>query len=337
METTDSAEDLQPAWHICWQAAKGRDLLVHPVLADMIRSRLLAAHTPRGRHLLHYLLMPSEIHVLSRLPVGEGPKLIAREFASLVSRWVREFDRTRGPVFAARYAAHAIESPTELAFEVRMLAWRPVAMGLCARPTTYMKSSLRATLGLSARLGFEPRELHRYFDDATYEARQAIRKVVRGRPSNFELREWELSHGLALVVGDPCLTSGVAREVTGATAALVAAGGVQGIDGAINLLECWVAHRLHIPLSWSLSTLSGPVGVRARALVAGLAVQSKLCSAAAMARRYGRAKATLCEQMAASKARAEDRLLLETPVESIVKLATRLVRRRRRIDHVRPT
>lgn len=324
METPLSAENVRPVWHICWQAAKGRDLLANPSLVDMIRSRLLAAHAPRGRQLLHYLLMPSEIHVLSRLAVGESPELIAREVASLVSRWVREVDKTRGPVFAARYHAHAIEAPTELKLEVRMLAWRPVAMGLCARPTNYLDSSLRATLGLSARLGFEPKALHTCFDSAVAEARKAICKVVRGRPSKLQLKEWELNHGLALAVGSPCLTSGVAREVAGETATLVAAGGPEGIDGAINLLERWVARQLRLAPNRCLSTLPGPVGVRARALVAGLAVQSKLCSAAAMARRYRRAKATLCEQLAASRARAEDRLLLETPISTILREAKRL-------------
>jgi len=330
METPLSSDGPPPAWHIYWQAAKGRDLLVNTSVVDLIRSRLMAAHSPRGRELLHYLLMPSEIHVISTLAAGESPELIAREVASLFSRWVRQVDKTRGPVFAARYRAHAIETVDQLKFEVRMLAWRPVVMGLCLRPTNYLNSSLRATLGLSARRGFEPRELHRFFDSATFQAREAIRKVVRGRPPRSELKEWELNHGLVLVVGDVGLTSGVAREMTGAAAALVAAGGSRGIEGAIHLLECWVTHQLQIPRSQCLSTLSGPTGVRARALVAGLAVQAKLCSAAALARRYRRARATLCEQMAASRSRSEDRLLLDTPMDSILAEATKLCGRAKR-------
>jgi len=324
MEAPVSDDDVRPSWHICWLAAKGRDLLVEPSLAELIRSRLLAAHALRGRSLLHYLLMPSEIHVLSGLPAGDSPQLIAREIASLISRWVREVDKTRGPVFAARYHAHAIETFDELKHEVRMLAWRPVATGLCARPTYYLNSSLRAALGLGARRGFEFKALLNRFGSATLEAREALREVVRGRPPKLELREWELSHGLALATGALGTRSAVAREVTGVTAALVAAGGAQGIDGAISLLERWVAHKLGISPDRSLSTLAGPTGVRARSLVAGLAVQSKLCSAAAMARRFKRAKATLCEQMAASRKRTEDQHLLGTPISSILKEATKL-------------
>jgi hypothetical protein len=331
METRDPSHEAQLAWHICWQAAKGRSLLINLSVVEMIQTRIRAAHAVPGRQLLYYLLMPSEIHVLSALPAGDSTQLLAREIGSLVSRWVREVDHTRGPVFAARYRAHAVSSQTELEYELRMLAWRPVAMGLCARPSYYLNSSLRATVGMSARHGFEPKALLSRFDSATLEARLAIRKVVRGRPPKVELREWELNHGLALATGTVGPQSFIAREVADVTATLVAAGGDAGIDGAIILLELWVAHKLRIAPGRCLCTLSGSVGVRARALVAGLAVQSKLCSAAAMARRYKRAKATLCEQMAASRARAEDRHLLQTPVASILKEATNLGRRRQHV------
>ncbi|MFG6417256.1 transposase [Roseateles sp. DC23W] len=331
METRNLSHEAQVVWHICWQAAKSRSLLVNLSVAEMIQTRIRAAHAPPGRQLLYYLLMPSEIHVLSALPEGDSPQLLAREIGSLVSRWVREVDHTRGPVFAARYRAHAVKSSAELKHELRMLAWRPVAVGLCARPSYYLNSSLRATVGMSACHGFEPKALLSRFDSASLEARLAIREVVRGRPPKVELREWELNHGLALATGTIGPQASVAREVADITATLVAAGGDDGIDGAITLLELWVAHKLRIAPGRCLCTLSGPVGVRARALVAGLAVQSKLCSAAAMARRFKRAKATLCEQMAASRASAEDRHLLETPVATILKETMSLGRRRQHV------
>jgi hypothetical protein len=129
METSDSTEDGPKTWHLCWQAAKGRDLLADPSMVEKIRERLFAAHEPRGRQLLHYLLMPSEIHVLCRLPAVVGPGTIARGVANLVARWVRDIDRTRGPVFAGRYHAHEIQTMDQLRWELRMLAWRPVATG----------------------------------------------------------------------------------------------------------------------------------------------------------------------------------------------------------------
>lgn len=107
-------------------------------------------------------------------------------------------------------------------------------------------------------------------------------------------------------------------------AAFVAAGGSEGIDGAIKLLERWVASRLGLREGQCLVKLGGSQGARARALVAGLAVQADLCSAAFVARHFGRAKATLCEQMAASRRRAEDRRLLATPMLEVLSESVRL-------------
>jgi hypothetical protein len=57
---------------------------------------------------------------------------------------------------------------------------------------------------------------------------------------------------------------------------------------------------------------------RGRALVACLAVDHRLCSAASVARYFRKAKATLSEQMAACRARSTDRQILETPVRRIL-------------------
>lgn len=313
METSLSAEDAPRIWHICWQAAKGRNLLADPSMQSRIRDRLFAAHEPPGRDLLLYLLMPSEIHVLCRLPASAGPGTIARVVANLVSRWVRDIDRTRGPVFAGRYHAHEASTMSLLRREVRMLAWRPVAAGLCSRPTYYTKSSLRATLGLERMKNFDAKALSSAFGSSILEARMAMRDVIRGRPPAVELREWELARGLALAIGSSDSASPLVREVGGAAAALVAAGGAEGIDGAVKLLERWVAWKLGLRTGQCLAKVAGSPGARARALVAGLAVEAGLCSAAFVARHFNRSKATLCEQMAASRRRPEDRHLLGTP------------------------
>ena len=64
MATSISTEAMPGTWHICWQAAIGRDLLVNPSLIERIRWRLIQAHHRPGRALVDYLLTPSEIHVL---------------------------------------------------------------------------------------------------------------------------------------------------------------------------------------------------------------------------------------------------------------------------------
>lgn len=302
----------------------GRDLLAHQALIDRIRDRLLDAHRLKGRVLLHYLLMPTEIHVLSRLPAGDSPQALARVVASIVARWVREIQAMKGPVFAARYRAFEVRSDDELKQQLRMLAWRPVAAGLCGRPLYYTLSSLRPAVGLGRGKGYEARELLRTFAEAVREARASMLALIRRKPSDAELREWELNHGLALATGTVGPSFRMAREVDGTAATLVAAVGTQGIDGALRLLERWVASRLELPDGDNLSSMAGAAGARARALVAGLAVQAKLCSAASVARYFKRAKSTLSEQMAACRLREEDRRLLATPMEVILEEAARL-------------
>jgi hypothetical protein len=59
-------------------------------------------------------------------------------------------------------------------------------------------------------------------------------------------------------------------------------------------------------------------GAHARALVASLAVRHRICSAASVARHFGRARATVSEQMAACRRRPADRQILDTPVQRIL-------------------
>ena len=63
---------------------------------------------------------------------------------------------------------------------------------------------------------------------------------------------------------------------------------------------------------------------RARALVVCLAVDMDLCSAASVARHFGRAKATLSEQMAECRRRAQDRLILAIPLPRVAEEAASL-------------
>lgn len=305
----------------------GRDFVSNPKLVEKVTERLTDSHRRPGRMLLFYQLSPKEIHLLSRLPVDDSPREIVREVATIVARWMRELEGVRGPVFAERYRAHEVRTDVELKYEVLMLAWRPVASGLCTTPLHYVNSSLRTTLGLRRAHGFESRALLDVFEGSVLEARNEMRRSVRRRPSTAELREWELNHGLAVAVGSAGPSFGMAREVDGPAAALVAAATPQNIDGALALLERWVAIRLELPMEDNLATVAGPIGVRARALVAGLAVLADLCPAAAVARHFNRARATLCEQMSASRHREEDRQLLGTPMRLILDEVKKLSRR----------
>ena len=318
MDPPVCAQSAVTHWHICWQAAIGRDLLAGDTLVERIRGRLLDAHGRRGRVLVDYLLTPTEVHVLSRLAPDDSPGDLARAVANIVARWVREAQAVRGPVFAGRYRAHRVASDAALRAEVRMLAWRPVALGVCAAPSHHANSALRTALGLRRAMGFDARPLLELFGDPVPAARKALRSCLAQRPGAMELRQWELSRGLALAVGTVGPMQTMAREVRGAAAALVAAGGADGIDGALRILERWVLTRLGVRSAVGLAGIPGAIGARGRALVACLAMDIGLCPAASVARHFQRAKATLSEQMQACRHRPEDRQILSTPRNRLV-------------------
>lgn len=326
MESPDSTTTpaSSPTWHIAWQAVEGRALLTSADLHDRIRRRLLDAHRQLDGALLHYLLTPSEIHLLSRLPPERSPGDLARAIGNIVTRWVRQVQGVRGVVFASPYRAIAVGSDEAAREELRMLAWRPVTLGLCRAPTHHATSALRATLGLSRAIGFDARAPLRLFGDSVPEARTALRSAIARRPGAVALRHWELTHGLALASGPGGAPAFAIRRVDGPAAALVAASHPQGIDGALECLERWVLLKLDLHEVQDLAALSSPAGAHARALVASLAVNLDLCSAASAARHYGRAKATLSERMAACRQDPADRAILELPLQRVVQEAIAL-------------
>jgi hypothetical protein len=320
----NSAPNLAPStiWHIVWQAVEGRDLVASDELVELIRGRLLASHQPAGRELLHYLLMPTEMHLLSRLPDGTSPRDVVRSVGSIVARWVRQTQGRPGVVFAGPYRAYAIESEEAARDEFRMLAWRPVILGLCKIPLHHATSSLRATLGQRRRAGFELMKPLQMFGDGRLPAvRDEFSAAIATRPTEVEVRRWELTRGITLAPGDAGMVSSVARPVRGQAAALVAASQPSGIDGALVLLERWVLVKTGLRDVEQLATSHSLAGARVHALVASLAVELDLCSAASVARHYGRAKATLSERMAACRESAEDRAILRLPLGRIVEEA----------------
>lgn len=318
MENSVSAGEPK-IWHIYWRAAMGRNLLSDATLVARIRSRLLAAHRRVGRELVYYLLTPTEIHVLTELSAGETPGSLSRGLANAISRWVRESQDTPGPVFMGRYQALGISDVDALRREIHMLAWRPVSMGLCVALTHYRHSALRIALGSSRAEGFHATALLSSFGGSVREGREALRKRVAARPSKEDILQWELAHGLALArgsVGPMGLTS---RQVRGAAAMLVAGSESQDINGALGLLERWVASKMGLFSGQGFADRQDAAGVRGRAVVALLAVRFQLCSAASVARHYGRAKATLSEQMAKCRSKPADRQILAIPMAHIVR------------------
>jgi len=310
--------------HVCWQAAVGREFFAQTLLYGRVRERLIRAHGKPGRQLLHYVLLPTEIHVLAQLPAGESAGDLARSIGNVVSRWVRQSQPFRSPVLAGPYRAHVIGTTDELLADVRMLSWRAVRMGACKSPNQYPHSALRYALGLSPVQGFDSRCVLRLFGTTVPTARAALRAWVARPPTELEWREWDLTRGLSLALGSVGPHQQMAREVRAVGAAALVAAGGDGIDGALRLLETWVAFQLALRAPPRVCGRQASVSARGRALVACLAVKHQLCSASAVARHFGRAKATLSEQMAVCRTCQVDRTIIATAARRIVEeVATR--------------
>ena len=321
--TADDRDVEATAWSLCWQAAVGRQFfaLPHSPLVDRVRGRLIGAHQRDGRVLVDYVLLPTEIHVVTRLSAGESVGGIARAFGNVLSRWVREEQPVRSPVLAGPYRAQPLNSAEALRSELRMLAWRPVMLGLCLTPSHYAHGGLRIAAGLSTGRGFNARPLLEHFGMPIPEARVALRRWMKQRPSEEEWRAWNLTRGLKLATGTVGPRSTMAKSVEGPAAMLIAAGGTYGIDGALGLLEIWIAAKIQPANPPNLQVSSSALAARGRALVATVAVRHRLCSAASVARYYHRAKATLSEQMTACRARPPDRIIISTPLRRILEEA----------------
>lgn len=313
-------------WSLCWQAAVGRDFFVHPSLAERIRKRLIAAHRRQGRALVDFVLLPTEILAITRLPPGDSAVGVARSFGNVLARWVREVQPLRNPVLAGPYRAHRLESDDAVRQEIKMFAWRPVFKHASRRRNHYPHAALRHALGLTPWGGFDSWPLLRYFGETAPLARAALRKWLVKPPSAEVWRAWELTRGLQLATGSVGPNPSMAKEVGSAAAVLIAAAGGYGIDEALELLGAWVCARIHPTSPIDLHIGTDAVAARGRGLVGGLAVAHRLCSAASVARYFGRAKATLSEQMAACRSRSADRLILRTPVQRIAEEAVSLRR-----------
>ncbi|OYT92250.1 MAG: hypothetical protein CFE43_09195 [Burkholderiales bacterium PBB3] len=305
-------------WSLCWQAAVGRDFLANPSLVRRIRGRLLDAHRRSGRVLIDFVLLPTEIHAVSLLLGDDSVGAVARSFGNVVSRWVREAQPVRSPVLAGPFRAHALSDEGQLLQELRMLAWRAVFLGSCKTPSHHPHGGFRVALGLTPSTGFDARPMLQHFGDSVPTSRKALRQWVARRPTDMERCAWELTRGLVLATGHVGPRAEMARSVQGAAASLVAAAGGYGVDGALELLSLWVSAKLDASCPPDLHSGSGNLAARGRALVAGLARAHRLCSAAAVARHFHRAKATLSEQMAACRLRASDRSILATPLRRIL-------------------
>jgi hypothetical protein len=316
-----AGEDSSPGstiWAVCWQAAAGRDFSFHPSLFGKIRARLIDAHAIAGRELLDFLVVPTAIHIVVRIAEGDSVAGIAGSVGHVISRRVREVQPMRGPVFAERYRAEQMLSIDELRHEIRMLAWRPVVLGLCVAASHYPRGGLRTALGLTPSSGFDTRPLLDFFGRPVPVARAALRRLIKRRPSEVEWRAWEMSRGLVLATGNVGSHEAMARPVERSAALLIAAGGSYDVDGALDLLGAWISARIHPGEPLDLHLASTPIGVRGRALVACLAVNHGLCSAASVARYFGRSKSTLSEQIAVCRSRPADRHIVSTPLQRIL-------------------
>jgi hypothetical protein len=326
-------------WHLHWQAALGRSFLVDPTLAPRIRDRLIVAHARRGRVLVDYAILPTEIHLIAHIADDDSPGEVAGSIGNAVSRWVHEVQQVRSPVMGGPFRSVRLDADDAVRREIRMLAWRPVVLRLCRGPTFYPHNALRIALGMRRADGFDSRPLLRLFGDSPLHARPALSKWLARRPSEQDWGSWELARGLALApsLGGPHPTG--FREVkTQGAAALVAMAGQGGVEAALCLLTHWVSTKVAAHGAVDLHTGQDARAVRGRSLVARVAAEHALCSSAFVARFFKRAKATLSEQVAASRLREADTALVNTPMDRILEeLAPKAARCREQVLKARGT
>lgn len=288
-------------------------------MADRIRARLITAHEKRSRVLIDYVILPSEIHLISGVFDGDAPGDIARAIGNFVSRWVREARSFRSPIMGGPFHACLLQSDAEVMHEIRMFAWRPVELGLCRGPTFHAHSALRAALGLRHHEGFDARPLLRYFGSSTTDARMALGRWIAQRPSRLAWQSWELARGLALAPSrGGAEPSGFKVVKTPEAAALLALAGDGGVEAALELLVKWVSRKLGVSARLDLVKDRGAHAARGRAIVARIAAGHRLCSFAFVASYFGRGKSTLSEQVAASRLRKVDSRIAATPMASII-------------------
>ena len=313
-------------WHLCWQAAVGRDIFVSDDMYEHVRVRVLNAHAQAGRVLMDYALLPRELHLISRIEAGDSPGKVARAIGNIVARWARQAVPVRSPVFAGPFHALPLATEHEVLVVSRLLAWRPVSLGLCRAPSHYPHAAIRVTLGMRPGRGFNARPLLDLLDGHVPTARKELRKWLARRPSDVEVGQWELMCGLTLATSVDGTGRLLAKPVRADGAARLVAAGADGIGGAIRLLERWVVFKVAGAQPIDLHRSHTATAAHARALVACLAMDGGLCSAAMVARHFGRAKATLSEQMAACRRDPTDRALLLRPLAEIALEAMALAR-----------
>lgn len=268
--------------------------------------------------LIDYCVLPSEIHVVCLLTGSDGPADVARAIGNVLARWVREVSLVKSPVLGGPFQASRLYSDDEIRQEARRLAWRPVVQGECRGPSYYADGALRVALGMRPPEGYDSRPLLSLFGVGVNEGRAGLRRFLWRRPPDHEWHAWELARGLALAPSKVGPNPAGSRQIkSGDAASLIAMAG-EGVDDALGLLSAWVTKRLGGPDQVDLREGRDEVAVRGRAIVGRLARTHALCSSASVARFFGRAKATISEQMTASRSRPADNEMVSTPVVTIV-------------------
>jgi putative transposase len=110
---------------------------------------LRAAAAAHGLALHAYLLLPTEVHLLTTPASGQA---IGHAVQAVARRYVREHNFRHGrsgSVFEARYRAAVVQPDHHLLASMRYIETRPVALGLGEDPAEYRWSSFRHHAGLA--------------------------------------------------------------------------------------------------------------------------------------------------------------------------------------------
>lgn len=255
------------------------------------RQRLVEQLNRNRGALLDYYLTPTEIRLIVHLGTGTQPGRFVQEHFSSWLRTLNQRDRRYGHVLAERVRIRSIESPQELQCIACFLARYPVDKGLAATPTAYRHGAHRAHLGLEPATGLGVRRMLSYFGKSLPEAREQLRRAVRG----FEATQREYEH-LQKVPPQRRRSTGLQIADQQATALLGITQKEVYVQTTANV-EREICKRHRLPATALFVTPTPPGAAIVRSVIVHVLTRAKVMRIATLARRYKRAPQTLKGEM----------------------------------------
>lgn len=251
--------------------------------------QLVAAALVRFECRLHaYCWMTNHIHMALQVagaPLGQMMQWIASQYARAAQKQMP----TTGHLFERRYRACLVNGDRYLLALIRYIHMNPVRAGIVTDPASYAWSSHRAYLGLGRVNWLTTDATLAMFATELPRARRSYGEFIGAEPEELEIQ--------ALRSGSPD-----DHRVLGddAFVAALPAANERKVRPGRSLED--VVHEVSIEMGVNVIDIAGQSKARtltrARAEIARRAVQDKVATLSAVARRLNRSPSSLCELLA---------------------------------------